>query len=94
MSKFMNPDTALKRLVEDDAAPVGSRVRALRQLAHPPLCLLRRLLVDTAKRTKPVPSRLLAIAALKYAFEVEVRKLKRKGGHKLGKGDEPNALGI
>jgi hypothetical protein len=67
MSKFMSPEKALQRLVEDTAAPVLARCEALRQLAHPPLLLLRRLLVETAKRTKPVPARLRAIAAFAYA---------------------------
>ena len=44
MPKFMQPETALARLVEDEGAPVADRVRALRMLAHPPLCMLRRLL--------------------------------------------------
>jgi hypothetical protein len=53
MPKFMSVSTALSRLVEDDAAPVGSRVRALRQLDHPPLALLRRHeKVQTAQLTR------------------------------------------
>jgi hypothetical protein len=93
MSKFGSPVTFLKRLVEDDSAPCAARVLALKQIDHPPLCLLRRLLVKTA-RTKPVPSRLLALAALKYAREVAFRKLRpvkktaqadnRPGGNALG----------
>jgi hypothetical protein len=41
MSKVMNPIAALKRLVEDEGAPCAARVLALKQIAHPPLCLLR-----------------------------------------------------
>jgi hypothetical protein len=74
MPKFMSVSTALARLVEDDAAPVGSRVRALRQLDHPSLALLRRLLVDTSKRTILIPSRLRAVATLAYARELQLRK--------------------
>ena len=74
MSKFMNPSAALKRLVEDEDAPCAARVLALKQIAHPALCFLRRLPVKTSKRTKPVPSRLLAVAALAYAREVQLRK--------------------
>jgi hypothetical protein len=91
MPKFMSVSTALARLVEDDAAPVGSRVRALRQLDHPPLALLRRLLVDTT-RTVPIPSRLKAVATLAYARELQLRKhrpRKRKSADSL-----VNALGI
>jgi hypothetical protein len=91
MPKFMSVSTALSRLVEDDAAPVGSRVRALRQLDHPPLALLRRLLVDTT-RTVPIPSRLKAVATLAYARELQLRKhrpRKRKSAD-----SSVNALGI
>jgi hypothetical protein len=91
MPKYMKPDTALARLVEDDGAPVGLRVRALRALNHPTLVLLRRLLVDTATRTVPVPSRLKAIAALKFASEVEFRKVRaRKGGPDGRRNGRPN----
>ena len=31
----MLPETALSRLVEDDNAPIGARVKALEQLNHP-----------------------------------------------------------
>jgi len=95
MPKFMNVSTALQRLVEDDAAPVGARVKALRQLDHPPLTLLRRLLVDTAKRTVPVPSRLKAIAALKFAHEVQFRKGRKAARvEPRQKKNSANALGI
>jgi hypothetical protein len=92
MPKFMSVTTALARLVEDDAAPVGSRVRALRQLDHPSLSMLRRLLVETSKRTVPVPSRLKAVAALAFARELQLRKhrpRKRKSAD-----SSVNALGI
>ena len=95
MPKFMSVSTALARLVEDDGAPVMSRCKALQQLAHPPLSLLRRLLVDTAKRTIPVPSRLRAIAALKFAHEVQFRKIKAaQGGRRQKQESSTNALGI
>ena len=93
MSKFMSPTAALKRLVEDDAAPCAARVQALRQIARPPLCLLRRLLVKTTKRVKPVPSRLLAVAALAYAREVALRKV-RPVRPKRADNDKGNSLGI
>lgn len=88
----MNPNAALKRLVEDEDAPCGARVTALRQLAHPPLCLLRRLLVKTS-RTKPVPSRLVAVATLAYAREVQLRKIKA-ARPTVASNDHGNALGI
>jgi hypothetical protein len=95
MPKFMSVSTALARLVEDDAAPVMARCKALQQLAHPALTLLRRLLVDTNKRTTPVPSRLRAIAALKFAHEVQFRKIKaNKGGRRTKQESESNPLGI
>jgi hypothetical protein len=94
MPKFMNVSTALARLVEDAAAPVGARVRALRQIDHPTLALLRRLLVDTAKRTIPVPSRLKAVAALKFASEVQYRKGKARNGGRRRRQEVTNALGI
>lgn len=84
--------TALARLVEDDGAPVGSRVRALRQLDDPPLSMLRRLLVESAKRTVPVPARLKAVAALAYARELQLRKHRP---HKRKTAEHSaNALGI
>jgi hypothetical protein len=95
MPKFMSPETALRRLVEDTAAPVLARCEALRQLAHPPLCLLRRLLVDTSKRAEPVPARLRAIAALAYAREVQLRKHQpAKTGRRQQQEKPSNALGV
>jgi hypothetical protein len=77
-AEFMKPESALKRLVEDDQAPVVSRVEALRQLAHPPLNLLRRLLVDTKYREKPVPPRVRALAALRYVTEIRLQEERRQ----------------
>jgi hypothetical protein len=95
MPKFMNPETALARLAEDANAPLGARVKALQQIAHPSLCLLRRLLVDTVKRVQPVPSKLLAVAALKYAAEIQIRKIRRANGSgRKTAENETNALGI
>lgn len=95
MPKYMLPSTALARLVEDDEAPVMPRCEALRQLQRPPLTLLRRLLVDTDKRSKPVPAKLRAIAALAYAREIQLRKIRpAKGRRKAAQDSEPNALGI
>ena len=96
VAKYMSIETALARLVEDDSAPVGARVRALRQLAHPELSMLRRLLVDTAKRIKPVPSRLLAVATLAYAREIQFRKGRKAAnvGQRQKKDNGANALGI
>jgi hypothetical protein len=91
MPKFMSAETALQRLVEDEKAPVSARCEALRQLAHPPLCLLRRLLVDSDKRLTPVPSRLKSIAALAYARELALRKLKPRKQKPVG---ITNSLGI
>jgi hypothetical protein len=70
----MQPETALARLVEDEGASVSDRVRALKLLPHPALCMLRRLLHRSRTEPTRIPSRLLAAAALAYAKEVQVRK--------------------
>ena len=72
----MQPTTALARLVEDEGASVADRVRALKMLPHPALCMLRRLLHRSRTEPTRVPSRLLAAAALAYAKEVQVRKMR------------------
>ena len=94
MSKFMSTATALKRVILDDDAPVGARVKALRLLQRPQLVMLRRLLhrsLDQSRR--PVPSRLLAAAALAYAREVALRKV-RPVRAKRADNDKGNSLGI
>jgi hypothetical protein len=96
MPKFMKTETALARLAEDEEAPVGSRCNALRQLTHPPLTLLRRLLADTPRAT-PVPPKLKAIATLKFAFEVQYRKTRASRAARQPKKQDDsasNALGI
>jgi hypothetical protein len=93
MAKFMRPETALARLAEDEHAPILARVQALQQLTHPPLCMLRRLLAETSKRIKPVPSKVRALAALKYAQESEYRKLTAAKA-KVQVKHSTNALGI
>jgi len=50
MPKFMQPETALARLAEDDHAPVMARVQALQQLVHPPLCVTRRTAIAAERR--------------------------------------------
>jgi hypothetical protein len=90
MAKFMSAATALARLVEDDAAPPHARCDAIKQLAHPQLAMLRRLLVSSDKRLVPVPVRLKSIAALLYAKELATRKLKPP----KRKAVESNSLGI
>jgi hypothetical protein len=87
--KFMLAETALTRLIEDSQAPVKSRCEALRQLQKPSISMLRRLLVQTAKRKKPVPARLRALAALRYA---EVRRAKDAASR--ARTAPPNALGV
>lgn len=97
----MSAEMALRRLAEDVQAPVLARCDALRQLAHPPLCMLRRLLAsprsagELAKRKRPVPARLRAIAALKYAHELQLRKIRPgKSGRRQTEDTASNALGI
>jgi hypothetical protein len=94
MSKFMSPRSALVRLVEDEEAPVGLRVQALKQIARPPLVMLRRLLVDTLKRTTPIPGKLRAVAAIRYAKEVQLRKTRPVKPKVAADNDHTNALGI
>jgi hypothetical protein len=87
MGWFMLPEEALARVVADEKAPIKSRVTALEMIEHPPLELLRRLLVkETPNRrkqdkTRPlrksVPSKLQAVAAIKYAREVRLRQGKK-----------------
>lgn len=74
----MTISAALRRVIEDDAAPEADRCKALRKLERPPLCMLRRLLVRSATRKVPVPSRLYALAALRYVKEVELRRKKKE----------------
>jgi histidine ammonia-lyase len=87
MAKFMSPETVLARTVEDEKAPIMARYRALQQLAHPSLDMLRRLLVQhndgskasqAAKRKKPVPARIRALASLKYAAEIKAQNFRRE----------------
>ncbi len=90
MPKFMKVDTALRRLAEDAAAPLNARCDALRQIQRPQLSMLRRLLVNSSQ-AKPVPARLKAIAALRYAHEIQLRKIRPR---KTAQQAHDNALGI
>ena len=84
MGWFMLPEEALARVVADDKAPIKSRVTALEMIEHPPLELLRMLLVretpnrrkqdKTRPMRKSVPSKLQAVAAIKYAREMRLRQ--------------------
>jgi hypothetical protein len=94
MAKFMDPATALSRLVEDDGALLADRVRALKLILHPRLCMLRRLLRRSRTEPSRVPSRLLAVAALAYAKERGYRKAKVKQPRKPNGQKQPNALGL
>jgi hypothetical protein len=78
MPEFMSVETALQRLVEDDAAPIGARVRALRELPHPSLKMLRRLIVDTKTRKRPVPAKVRSLATLRYAEEMRLQNARRE----------------
>jgi hypothetical protein len=55
--------------------------------------MLRRLLAETSNRTKPVPSRVRALAALKYAEETQYRKVNAAKAKTLAP-QSGNALGI
>jgi hypothetical protein len=92
MAKFLKVETALARLVEDEGATIADRVRALKMLEHPALCLLRRLLYRSRTTPGLVPSRLVAAAALAFAKEVAWRKV--KPARPSRKSQTSNALGI
>lgn len=93
MGMLMKPEAALLRLVEDDDAPIMARVRALEKVPHPPLALLRRLLVvSETPREKPVPSKLLAVATHAYFREMQIRRIRKEA--KKAQGTGGNALGI
>jgi hypothetical protein len=51
----MRPETALARTVEDGTLSAMVRCKALEKLEHPPLEVLRRLLVRSNKRKTPLP---------------------------------------
>lgn len=94
MGLWMSKHTALSRLVEDDSAPIMARVRALRQIDHPELAMLRRLLVQSkTPRKKPVPGKLAALATLKYAREIELKRIRKLQKPHSSKSNA-NALGI
>jgi hypothetical protein len=92
MAKFMKVESALARLVEDEGATVADRVRALRLLPHPALCMLRRLLHRSRTEPARVPARLLAAATLAFAKEIAFRKMRPARVSK--KSETGNALGI
>jgi hypothetical protein len=56
--------------------------------------MLRRLLAETSKRAKPVPSKVRALAALKYAQETEYRKINAAKAKMQPSQQSGNALGI
>jgi hypothetical protein len=92
VSKFMSVSAALSRVVEDEGATIADRVRALRPIPHPALCLLRRLLHRSRTEPGRVPARVLAAAALAYAKEISYRQSKPARLSKKQQAD--NALGI
>jgi hypothetical protein len=97
MSKWMSPETALSRVIENADAPVMARVNALRQLPHPSLNMLQRLIAQTAERkANPIPAKLAALATLKYAEEIRARKARRllREAEAASPLTSTNALGI
>jgi hypothetical protein len=88
----MKVESVLSRLVEDEGATIADRVRALRMLPHPALCLLRRLLHRSRTEPGRVPARVLAAAALAYAKEISYRQSRPARLSK--KSQAANALGI
>lgn len=93
MGLWMSAKTVLQRVIEDQSAPVMMRVKALQQVQHPELAMLRRLLVDTKTRTKPIPAKLKALASLKYVQELALRKLRKQQRAQINQ-ISGNALGL
>lgn len=90
MSYLMKPETALLRVAEDPQAPIMARVRALQAVEDVPVALLRRLLFQPkTPRAKPIPSKLRAVAAMKY-LDRQRKKMKQEKVKAIG----PNPLGI
>jgi len=82
MAYWMKADTALLRVVEDDGAGIMKRVRALEMVERAPMALLRRLILEPkTPRKKPIPSKLRAVAALKYAKQLARKKKGEKAKH-------------
>lgn len=91
MGYWMKPESALLRVVEDPKAPIMQRVKALKQVENPPRALLRRLLLEPkTPRAKPIPSKLRAVAALKYAQQCQRKKIAQQKPKPV----EANPLGI
>lgn len=94
MGLFMSKDTALARVVEDDRCPVMQRVKALEQMDHPQLKMLRSLIVESkTPRKTEVPPKLKALASMRYVQELHLRHL-RKLQRTQAKKYSNNALGI
>ena len=106
MAWLMTPETVLERVVADEKAPVRDRVEALRLLEHPPLKMLRRLIVQPVPSLqcsprppqKPVPPKLRSLAAIKYARETRYRQEKARTksltGTRVDDADTSNPLGV
>ena len=102
MPKFIQVDNALERIVENESVPVRLRYQALKEMSHPSLDMLRRMLVQhngvskaslRAKRKKPVPPKLLALATLRYKEEMHLRDVRLTLQRKR-RVPSTNALGI
>jgi hypothetical protein len=93
MGKWPSEQHVLTKLVENDNAPIGARVKALKALPHPELNMQRRLVVNTKYRKTPVPARLLAVAILAYAREMQLRKIRKQKKDNAPKSSSTNALG-
>lgn len=95
MPKFMKISSALARAVEDERAPATMRVKALEPIQRPTLNMLRRLLVRSKSNPVKRPSKLLALAALKYADAKRAQALRvarKKQG--ISSSSASNPLGI
>lgn len=94
MGLFMTKDTALMRVVLDDRCPIMQRVRALQQMDHPQLRMLRSLIVEgKTPRKKEVPAKLKAVATMRYVQELHLRQI-RKLQRTKAKQFSDNPLGI
>src|SRR5215831_19818005 len=96
----MKVSSSLSSVINDEEAPVRLRYRALQLLQHPSLNLLRRLLVEHKPGSKasrrstykePVPRKLRALAAIRYAEEWRRAQLRREQKTTHAGGHEPRA---
>lgn len=73
----LKPETAWRRIVENQKFPAKARLMALEQIPRPSLSLLRRLL-----SSESTPRKLRLLAAQKYSIAVARKELIRNARQK------------